>query len=89
MKKEITFDEFAAMCDRFDEADFKAGHWWPTMDEIKTKIEPKIKDMLEFAIWIVETAEPPKNDEEKEARTYLNNLINKNLKFKDKRGSTQ
>lgn len=88
MKKELTCDEFGALCDRLEEATFRCGHWWPTMEEVKTFIEPNIKEDLEFALWISITADPPANDEQKEVRTYLNNLINKNLKFKEDRGVT-
>lgn len=87
MKKELTYDEFDALCDRLEEAKFKSGRWWPTMQEVKEFIEPDIKENLEFALWISITANDPVNDEQKEVRTYLNNLINKNLKFKEDRGA--
>ena len=60
MKKELTFDNYIAMCDRFDKAEVKCGDWWPTVTEIQTKIEPKIEPFLDFLIWIAETADEPK-----------------------------
>lgn len=82
MKKEITYDELDAMLDRFDKAKYKCGNWWPSLEEIKQYIEPDIKNKLEFALWISETATEPITDEDKIARQYLNKLINNNLQIK-------
>ena len=56
MRKELTYDNYEAMCLRYDEAPFKCGDWWPSVLDIKTKIEPKVEQNLEFLIWIAETA---------------------------------
>lgn len=71
------------LCENYESMKFKAGSWWPTVDKIKTHIEPKMKSSMKFAIWITETADDPKNDEEKEAKKYLLKLIYKNLKITD------
>lgn len=81
--KEMSEDNFYAMCDRFDEASFKCGKYYPTIDEIQKYIEPEVEKNLDFLIWISETAESPKTPEQAEARTYINNLINKHLKITD------
>ena len=68
------------MCDNFEVMKFKAGPWWPTMEEINTKIKPRIKEYLKFVIWITETAEEPKTEEEKKAKSSLLKLIYENLR---------
>lgn len=88
MKKEITYDELDAMLNRFDEAKHKCGAWWPTLEEIQTHIEPFIGDkpeIMEFALWISETADEPTTYLEKCSRAYLNELINENLHIKDRK----
>lgn len=81
MKKEVTFDNYIAMCDRYQESEFHCGDWWPDVLDIKTKLEPKIEQHLEFLIWISETANPPKNAKQKESRDYINKLLRENLIF--------
>lgn len=71
------------MCDRFDEASFKCGNYYPTIQEIKTYLEPKLDQNLEFLIWISETAGEPSNPDEVDSRTYINDLLNKTLKILD------
>lgn len=88
MKKEITYDELDAMLNRFDDSKFKCGIWWPSIEEIKINIEPFIADkpeIMEFALWITETASEPISDKQREARTYLNNLVNTHLHIKDRK----
>jgi hypothetical protein len=83
MKKEMSYEKFDALCDRFDVAPFKCGARWPTILEIKEYIEPKIEQNLEFLIWIAETADSPKTEAEKESKKYINNLILNTVKFTD------
>ena len=84
MKKELTFDNYIAMCDRFDKAEVKCGDWWPTVTEIQTKIEPKIEPFLDFLIWIAETADEPKTEAQRESKRYINRLLNETLVFIEK-----
>ena len=83
MRKEITFDNYVAMCDRFADMPFHCGGWWPSIQLLKTKIEPELSSHLEFLVWIAETADEPKTPEEKESRAYINELIQKTYIFKD------
>lgn len=83
MKRGMTYDDFDAMCERLGSLNFKCDSWWPTMDEVKSHIEPNIKSNMEFAIWITETASEPQTDEERRVKRYLLQLINKNLCLKD------
>lgn len=76
---EITQSALDEMCENFEEMNFKAGAWWPTEEEINTKIAPFIKERLTFAIWITETASEPQTDEEKAAKKLLLRLIYENL----------
>lgn len=79
MKKEVSFDNYIAMCDRHATSSFLCGDWWPSINDIKTKIEPKLEQNLEFLIWIFETANPPKTQEQIESRDYINKLLKENL----------
>ena len=81
MKKELTYDNYEAMCQRYDEAPFKCGNWWPSIDDIKTKLEPKLEQNLEFLIWIEETASKPQTPEQKASQEYISNLLRKTLVF--------
>ena len=75
MKKELTMEKLDALCEKFDSFPFKCGAWWPTIQEIKTHIEPNLKGNLEFLIWIAETADTPRTEQERESKKYINNLI--------------
>jgi hypothetical protein len=77
LKKELTMDKLDALCERFENAPFKCGAWWPTIDEVKTHIEPRLDQNVEFLVWIAETADAPKNEQERESKRYINNLIYK------------
>jgi hypothetical protein len=79
MKKEVTFDNYIAMCDRYQASSFKCGNWWPQINDVKTKLEPKLEQHLEFLIWISETADAPKTEQQKESRDYINKLLRENL----------
>lgn len=83
MKKEITFDNYIAMCDRHEKLDFQCGSWWPSINDVKTKLEPKLEQNLEFLIWVSETANPPQTEEEKASQRYINELLKKTLVFID------
>lgn len=85
MKKEVSFDNYIAMCDRYAKADYQCGDWWPKIIDIKTKIEPKLEQNLEFLIWIAETANPPKTEQQKESQKYINDLLKKTLVFSEER----
>jgi hypothetical protein len=53
------------------------------MEEVQKYIEPFIKSNMEFAIWITETVDEPKTEEERRVKHYLLQLIYNNLKLKD------
>lgn len=89
MKKEITFDNYIAMCDRYEESEFHCGNWWPNIIDIKTKLEPKLEQNLEFLIWVAETADKPKTLQQKESRDYINKLLNDTLIFIDEKKKTK
>lgn len=81
MKKELTYDDYEAMCQRYEAASFKCGNWWPTITDIKTKIEPRLEQNLEFLIWIEETASKPETPEQKASQEYISGLLRKTLIF--------
>lgn len=83
LKKEITFEMYDKLCERYHNSHFKCGDWWPPVDYIKKHLVPRIEQNLEFLIWITETASEPKTEQEKESRTYINSLINETLIFVD------
>ena len=83
MKKELTMEQYIAMCDRYEAAEFKCEDWWPTVREIQTRIEPKVEQNLEFLIWVAETAPYPKTPAQHESRNYINKLLKDTLIFVD------
>ena len=64
-----------------ENAPFKCGNWWPSIYDIKTKLEPKLEQNLEFLIWIEETADAPTTQEQKESQEYIRNLLKNTLVF--------
>lgn len=89
MKKEMTMDEYIAICDRYEELPYQCGAWWPKLIDVKTKMEPKIEHHLDFLIWVAETANFPKTQEEIESRNYINKLLRETIVFIDETTSTQ
>lgn len=75
---EVTPTVLDKLCNDFEEMAYRAGAWWPTVKEIEEKLAPCIKEKMPFAIWIVETANPPQTNEEVEARKLLMRLIYEN-----------
>ena len=75
--------KFDELLDSLETMEYRCGNWLPTIDEIKTEIEPNIenKDVLQFALWILETGITPKTPEGKEARRYLMSLVNEHIKI--------
>lgn len=71
----ITQSKFDEMCDAYDAMRYKCDDWFPTIEEIKTYLEPNIEHDYKFALWILETSHPPKTEKEKEARRYLMSLV--------------
>lgn len=78
---EIRQKDLEQLVNDFEEMKFKAGAWWPTMSEVKNKIEPNIKEMLKFVIWITETADEPETEEEKAVKKRLLHIIYHNVKI--------
>lgn len=85
VRREMTYDEMDAMCERFAQLEFQCGEWWPTIQEIQERIEPKLKANLEFIIWITETACEPRNEEEVASRKYLLQLIQQSVRVVEER----
>ena len=83
MKTTMSFTEYDILADRLSKNNFKCGPWWPTVEEIQTMIEPNLNKYLEFLIWILETAEKPETEEQKESKKYINKLLIKSLKLTD------
>ncbi len=81
MKSTMSFDEYDLLADRVSKNNFKCGDWWPTIEEIKTKIEPNVNKYIEFLVWILETAEMPETPEQKASKNYINKLLINNLKL--------
>ncbi len=84
MKSTMSFDEYDILANRLSKNNFKCGDWWPTVDEIKEKIEPNVNKYIEFLIWILETADPPETPEQQESKKYINRLLINSLKFVEK-----
>ena len=81
MKTTMSFTEYDILAERVSKNNFKCGDWWPTVDEIKTKIEPEFNKYIEFLIWILETADQPETPEQKASKKYINQLLISKLKM--------
>ena len=68
-------EKFDKLCDAYDNMEYQCGNWFPSLEEIKTQLEPNIEKEIKFAIWILQTSNPQTTKEGKEARRYLMNLV--------------
>lgn len=75
MKTNMSFSELDALCNRVGDNSYKCGDWWPTIEEIKTYIEPNLSKHVEFLCWILETADAPVTKEQIESKKYINALL--------------
>ena len=80
---DIKQEKLDELCEDFEQMQFKAEAWWPTVDEIKKYIEPRLKSYINFALWITETANEPVTEEEKASKKYLLDILYHNLYVKD------
>lgn len=85
MAVDFTQTEFDKLCDYFDQFEFQCGPWFPSLEEIKEKIEPNIDENIYFAIWILQTSRAPETDKVKTARRYLMRLVNDNIVVREPR----
>ena len=67
------------LCEDFEKMPYKAGAWWPTVDDINKRLAPFIKEKIAFAIWILETANSPETEEEIASRKLLSRLVYENF----------
>lgn len=77
--------EFDRLCDYMEEMPFRCGSWFPSLQEIKERIEPNIDRDIYFAIWILQTSDNPATEEDKVARRYLMQLVNDNIVVREPR----
>ena len=82
MKASMTLRDYDLLCDRLNSNGYKCGGWWPSIDDIKKYLEPEKEQYIEFMLWIVETADDPVTEEEKESKKYLNKLLRNTIKIK-------
>ena len=75
----MTQAKFDELCNSLSQMQYKCEDWFPTLDEIKTLLEPNIEHDIKFALWILETGPAPKTQDQKEARRYLMSLVNNHL----------
>ena len=71
----LTQSKFDELCETLSQMQYKCEGWFPTLEEIKTRLEPTIEHDIKFALWILETSGSPKTAEQKEARRYLMTLV--------------
>ena len=79
----IAQDKFDELCDSLSAMAYQCGDWFPSLKEIKTTLEPNIDRDIKFALWILETSNPPKTQEAKDARKYLMTLVYNHLNIID------
>lgn len=83
VKASMTYDELDILQDRISNNEFRCGNWWPTIEMLKQKVVPKPEKYIEFLMWILETADEPEEDWQKESKKYISQLLYKTIKIKD------
>ncbi len=76
VKTTMTFDELDALQERISQNEYRCGNWWPTVDELKERVAPHPEKYIEFLMWILETADEPVEDWQKQSKGYINRLLN-------------
>lgn len=83
MKKELTFEKYDKLIDRLNNIPLKCGAFWPTKEQVDEILEEGIEKNMEFLLWILETADEPKTEEEIESKKYINSILCQNIKLYD------
>lgn len=81
-KKKMTFSEYENEIERLENIGIEPKGFWPTVEEIRTEIEPNVRHELPFLIWLAEL-NPTRHlsKEDKECSNYVRRLINSNLEL--------
>lgn len=83
LKKELTFEKYDKLIDRLNKIPFKCGAYWPEKEQIDEILKEGLEKNLEFLLWIMETADEPKTEEEEESKKYINSILCQNVKLYD------
>ena len=81
--KKMTFEQYDALVERLGNNEYQCGDWWPTVDELKSKVGHNTAKYMEFLIWIVETADEPTEQWQVESQNYINKLLNNYIMLVD------
>ena len=72
----MTFDDYCNMCDEFEEYEFIAKDYFPTVEEIKI-LTRNLKKHEKYLVWLLETATDELKANNKDAYDYLDNYFKK------------
>ena len=82
--KTMTYEKFDDLCEKVTNYKYKPDGWYPTLEEINKYIKPEPQKYISFILWILENNELPKTKEDKEIVRELNEILKKNIIFKEK-----
>ena len=74
----LSNEEYEYMVSRTVNSPHKRGNWMPTMEEVKTIIEPNFSRCYDFVYWIIESNKHV-NDEDQETYDYLVKLFDQRV----------
>lgn len=80
--KQMTFDEYDAMVEKFATMRTEAK-LWPTCEQIEEIMEEDPEKYISFAVFLHEKGQPPKDEAEKNAKKRLFQFINDHLELVD------
>ena len=66
-----------------------SGSYVPTVEQIKSEIEPKFEDYLPLILWIIFTGDEGDSPEQIRSRNYLLKLAEKNIKIFERKAKTK
>lgn len=82
-EKEVCMNraEYYDLVDTFGSIRIDREGWWPTMEDVNNKIRPNFALCFDFVLWLLNSEEKPKKDEEKEACRALKEMVRENTEI--------
>lgn len=79
----MTFDEMNQLYDIADGAEYKAGDWYPTLEDLNHIVKNDPATYIDFLIWIYETANFSSTKDAQFIKNEINNIIKETIQVID------
>jgi len=79
----MTFEEMNTLYEIADNAECKAGDWFPTQNDLNHIVKNDPATYVDFLIWIYETANFPSSKEAQGIKREINKIIKNTIQIID------